>query len=254
MAPRYMALRGFPFGDERIEKGTLVPDIEGRDYRRLVELGFIREVDPQEGTGAPEGALVLVVGPGDVARFLSESGVLSAVRFVALTEAPAEAAEGLDVQPGAWVAVVDFGNDQGSLVRLDQVVPEELGAALARVLEARTTELRGALDRVGSLEGQVVVLTEARDQALAQVQQHQQQEAEAKAAAEQLRAGLGGAEDQPPPEGMKLVPEGAVVLPADALALLEAVPGINTKLAQKALAALTPPPEPAPAPETPPEA
>lgn len=120
---QYVALKAFKLGERTLSPGESVPLEPGRDFRALARRGFITAL-PDAAPSEPDGALVIVVRPGQAVVFVAEDSEAHAGVLLEQVEVPEEAREGLGLDEGALVALVDFGDPEGAvLVRPDRLLP-----------------------------------------------------------------------------------------------------------------------------------
>ena len=239
-AESFVALKAFRFGTTTLQPGDVVPVEAGRDYRLMLRLGQIApagsatltagaQQEPQTDLLSPyeEGSTVVFVGEDDAFHF---------VTFREAMEVPDEAREGLGLNEGDPVALVEFPDDpdHSTFVPLASLLPEQ---PTRRLIEDLQVE-------VDARQGDVDTLTRERDEAgqeterlRAALQKAEEEGGAAQAQVATLTAQLAEAQAAP-------------IIPADALKRIEGVKGVGEKLAPVILAALMPAPEDAPTPDT----
>lgn len=220
--PNFVALKAFRFGAELLQPGDPVPVEAGRDYRLMQRLGQIAPAGSVTASAAAqqETSLLTPFEEGETVLFVAEDGTFVYVVFQDVMEVPDEAREGLGLNPGDLVGLVEFPDDpdNATFVPMDSLLPEHP----ARVL---IEDLQGEVD---AREMDVATLKGERDEARTALQKAREGGEAAQVRVQQLEQELQEARAAQP-------------IPADALKRITDVRGVGEKLAEAVLAALTAP-------------
>lgn len=223
--PNFVALKAFRFGAEHLQPGDPVPVEAGRDYRLMQRLGQIAPADSvtPAAAGQQDDSLTSPFEEGETVLFVAEDGTFVYVVFREVMEVPDEAREGLGLNPGDLVGLVEFPDDpdNATFVPLSSLLPEQPARVLTDALaEAQKAEEVWQSERQALLKD-VTTAREREDAAKASLAQSQAHALKLEQALQEARA--------------------AQPIPADALKRIEGVKGVGEKLAEAVLAALTAP-------------
>ncbi|MFC4636987.1 hypothetical protein [Deinococcus hohokamensis] len=140
----YVALKPMRFGSQDLQPGDPVPVERGRDYRLMLRLKQIAEVQPGTVAAPQRSSPRPPFHHGDTVVFVAEDGAHAFVTFhealTALTT-PEEVRKGLELPEGAVVASVTFPDDpEPTFVPLASVFPEQ---PLRQLIEDLTAQGEG---------------------------------------------------------------------------------------------------------------
>lgn len=161
---KFVALKAIRFGAVHLQPGDPVPVEAGRDYRQMLRLGQIAEVQPVPAADQQDLPLLTPFEPGSTVVFVAEDGAYVTVTFQGAQEAPDDVREGLELKEGDVVASVVWPEDEDpTFVPIGSLLPGEPTLRLIAELEAQVENATverapGDVDEITSLQGRTAFL------------------------------------------------------------------------------------------------